>query len=200
MHLELDSLRHEIEGALRDRDALTGAYGRVEMLPELRAWHELARRDAQPCCVVFMDVDHLKEINDSYGHPMGDRVLAGVVQYLIERLRPCDKVFRYGGDEFLVSLPEADLAAGQAIIRNIKDGLARTGVLTGPDGAAIQATASFGLALLEPDITVEECIDRADQALLLAKAAGRNHAISWDSSVTTGTRLKRLQLNVAGLD
>jgi predicted signal transduction protein with EAL and GGDEF domain len=61
----------------------------------------------------------------------------------------------------------------------------------------MRVTASFGLALLDPDVSVEDCIDRADQALLLAKAAGRNHAINWDASVTTGNRLRRLELDDA---
>jgi diguanylate cyclase len=126
LHLELDSLRHEVAGALRNRDALTGAYGRAEILPALREWRELARRDVQHCCVAFMDLDHLKEINDTHGHAAGDQVLAGVVRYATQHLRPYDKVFRYGGDEFLISLPGADLAAGQAVIEHIRNGLAST--------------------------------------------------------------------------
>jgi diguanylate cyclase (GGDEF)-like protein len=195
LELQIESLIQEIEGTLRDRDVLTGACGRVEMLPALREWHELAKRNVQPCCIVFMDVDHLKEVNDTYGHPVGDGVLAGAVQFLVTHLRPYDKVFRYGGDEFLIALPGADLAAGQAVIRHIRDGLARIPLFAGPDGFKLHATASFGLAALDPEVSVEDCIDRADQALLLAKAAGRNHAISWDPSVTTGTRLRRLQLD-----
>ena len=65
LHLQIESLMQQIQGQLRNRDALTGAYDRVEMLPALREWHELARRRVQPCCIVFMDLDHLKEINDS---------------------------------------------------------------------------------------------------------------------------------------
>lgn len=190
--LELDTLRHAIAGSLRDRDALTGAYGRVEMLPTLREWRELARRNVQQCCVVFMDMDHLKEINDTHGHAVGDQVLAGVVQQLTEHLRPYDKVFRYGGDEFLISLPGADLEAGEKVIGHIRERIAAATVVTSPDGHAISTTASFGLALLEPDISVEESIDRADKALLVAKAAGRNRVCSWDPAVTTSTLLRRM--------
>ena len=192
LHLELDSLRHSIAGSLRDRDALTGAHGRLEMLPTLREWRELARRNVQQCCIVFMDLDHLKEINDTHGHAVGDQVLAGVVQHVTEHLRPYDKVFRYGGDEFLISLPGADLQVGLKVISHIREQIAEATIVASPGGPPIATTASFGLALLEPDISVEESIDRADKALLVAKAAGRNRVCSWDPAVTTSTLLRRM--------
>ena len=134
LHLELDSLRHAIAGSLRDRDALTGAYGRVEMLPTLREWRELARRNVQQCCIAFMDLDHLKEINDRHGHVVGDQVLAGVVRHVTEHLRPYDKVFRYGGDEFLISLPGADLEIGKKVIGHIREQIAAAPHIESPAG------------------------------------------------------------------
>lgn len=195
LRLELDSLRNELEGALRNRDPLTGAYNRMEMLPELREWRTLAQRGVKQCCIAFLDIDQLKQINDTYGHPIGDAVLAGAVRYLSEHLRPYDKVFRYGGDEFVIALPGADLAMGQKVIARVRSGLARRLLVVGPGDVAMHVTASFGIALLDPEASVAESLDRADQALLLAKTAGRNRAISWDPSVTTGKGLRRLEID-----
>lgn len=189
MRLELDALRHEIQGALRSADALTGAYGRAEILPELREWRELARRDVARSCVAFMDVDHLKAINDTHGHTVGDQVLAEVVHFVTGHLRPHDKIFRYGGDEFLILLTGADLYSAQRAVERVREVLARTPLVTSAEGRQIHASVSFGLAQLEPDIRIEESIDRADKALLLAKASGRNRVISWDPTITTGTQL-----------
>ncbi|MDH4312557.1 MAG: diguanylate cyclase [Gammaproteobacteria bacterium] len=192
LHLELDSLRHSIAGSLRERDALTGAQSRVEMLPALRELRELARRNVQQCCIAFMDLDHLKEINDTHGHVAGDQVLAGLVRQVTEHLRPYDKVFRYGGDEFLISLPGADVETGQKVIGHVRKQIAEATFVASAGGPLITTTASFGLALLDPDSSVEESIDRADKALLVAKTAGRNRVCSWDPAETTSTLLRRM--------
>ena len=191
LRMGLDSLRHEVQAALRNTDALTGAYGRTEMIPELREWRQLARRDVQHCCLAFLDLDHLKEINDSHGHAVGDRVLTAAVRFLTAHLRPYDKVFRYGGDEFLVSLPGVDLVRAEQIMERVRDGLASTSVAVSDTGDPVRVTASFGLAMLDPEVSVEESIDRADKALLVAKSAGRNRIIAWDPSITTATMLQR---------
>ena len=99
-------------------------------------------------------------------------------------------------DEFLIALPATDLPIGQAVIKRVREGLAGKPVAVSAGGVAIRATASFGLALLDPQVRVEDSIERADQALLLAKTAGRNTAISWDPNVTTGTRLPRLRMEL----
>lgn len=190
----LDNLKRQIQDQLRNLDPLTGACGRSDMIPELHQWHELAKRGVQSCCIVFMDVDRLKEVNDTYGHPVGDQMLAGTIRFLRRHLRPYDKIFRYGGDEFLIALPGSDLDLGRAVIKRVCDGLAGAPLIHGTDGVELHATVSFGLALLDPDVSVEQAIERADQALLLAKTAGRNRAICWDESVTTSTRLRRLDI------
>ena len=183
---ELDSLRHQIQGFLRSRDALTGAHRRLDLLAELHELRELSRRGIQTCCIAFMDVDRFKAINDAFGHHVGDRVLAGAVEFVMGHLRPFDKIFRYGGDEFLISLPGTDLATGRVAIERMREGLAAlTPVRIGD--TPVRMTASFGIALLDRDLGVEESIERADGALLAAKAAGRNRVCSWDPAATTGT-------------
>lgn len=192
---DLDSLKQEVRSALQNRDALTGAYARVEVLPQLRELGVQAKRGARPCCIVLMGIDHLRRINDTLGQQVGDRVLVVAVRYLARHLRPCDKVFRYGGDEFLIALPGADLSHADGVVRRVREGLARKLLVVGSDGNALHVTASFGLALLDPEVGVVDSVDRADQALVLAKTAGRNRSISWDPSITTGKGLKRLQVD-----
>lgn len=189
LRLELDTLRHEIEDILRSADPLTGAFGRSRLLADLREWRALAVREVQQCCIAFMDIDGLKTINDVHGHTVGDQVLAGMVDYVTQHLRPYDKVFRYGGDEFLISLPAIDLKQAEHLVDRIRAGIGQVPFVVSAEGEPIHATASFGIALLDPDITVEESIDRADRALLLAKTSGRNRAVSWDPAITTGTML-----------
>jgi diguanylate cyclase len=185
LRLELETLRHEIETALRDRDALTGAFGRVEILPALREAGELVRRDVQQVCIAFMDLDHFKDVNDAHGHRLGDEVLAGAVRYMTEHLRSYDRVFRYGGDEFLILLPAAHIEVASRLIERLRCGLAATTLAQDEAGLPVRMTASFGITPLEPDVSAEESVDRADKALLLAKGAGRNRVLRWDPSVTT---------------
>ena len=191
LRLELDSLHHELEAALHNCDPVTGAYARVEILPVLREARELALRDVQPACIAFMDLDRFKAVNDTHGHGLGDRVLASAVSCVTEHLRPYDKVFRYGGDEFLLLLPGTHLEDARRLVERIRAGLSSTELAVSAEGGPVSVSASFGLTALDPDLTVEECIGRADKALLLAKAAGRNRVVCWDPATTTGTMLER---------
>jgi diguanylate cyclase (GGDEF)-like protein len=130
-----------------------------------------------------MDMDNFKTINSNYGHPMGDQVLATSVRHVMSQLRPYDSVFRYGGDEFLISLPNADLQITQTVIDRILEGLATLALATDRP-KSISTTASFGITQLDPDVSVEESINRADMALYAAKTSGRNRSCVWDPSMT----------------
>ncbi|HEX6572802.1 MAG TPA: diguanylate cyclase [Steroidobacteraceae bacterium] len=197
LRVQIDYLRSSIDAALGNRDPLTGALGRIAMLPELHDLRAGLQHGGRACTLVFMDVDELKRINDEHGHGMGDAVLCGVVAHLQEHLRSHDRVYRYGGDEFLLALPGADLEVAFAVVSRVRDGLADKLFVAGPGGTPLRVTASFGLALLDAEEPVTESINRADQALLLAKTAGRNRVIKWDATVTTSTRWRKIDVDTS---
>jgi diguanylate cyclase (GGDEF)-like protein len=183
LHLEMFSLKQELEEILNNRDPLTGAENRISMLPRLRELRELVKRGAQECIIVIADLDHFKAINDTYGHSAGDEVLVAWVSYMKQHLRPYDRVYRYGGEEFLLSLPNTGLEPAKGIVERMRQGLAAINI--GAGGAqGIMITASFGVTLLDPIVSIEESINRADTALYAAKEAGRNRAYLWDSTMT----------------
>lgn len=188
LRVDLDSLRNDMAVALRSRDTVTGTYRRLEVLPALREARELAIRGVQASCIAFMDLDGFKAVNDTFGHGLGDEVLAKAARQIIEHLRAYDRVFRYGGDEFLLLLPGTHPAEAWHLVDRIRQQLSEVALAWGPSGQAIMLTASFGITSLEPDLTVEECIARADKALLLAKAAGRNRVVCWDPEVAIRRR------------
>lgn len=181
LSLEMSSVQHELEHDLFNLDPLTGTPSRVEMLSKLREQQELVRRD-RPCVVAMMDLDHFKSVNDQYGHLVGDKVLIGIAQYVMCHLRPSDKIFRYGGEEFLIFLTDTDVEAGLAIIDRFRHELATLPFESNTNGA-FHITVSFGVAALDPDVAVERSIERADKALYAAKRSGRNRAINWNASM-----------------
>lgn len=181
MKLEIATVEHELEGALFNLDPLTGTPSRIEMLSKLREQQEFVRRK-HACAVAMMDLDLFKSVNDKYGHLVGDEVLIGFARYIIAHLRPYDKVFRYGGEEFLICLADTDLETGSVIIDRLREELASL-PLEAEGKGTFHVTVSFGLTALDPDITVEQSIDRADKALYVAKAMGRNRVVSWDASM-----------------
>lgn len=182
LRLEIFALERELEDTLFNHDSLTGAITRFGILPALREQQELVKRHAQVCYIAMMDLDNFKAINDLHGHSAGDRVLAASVHYLIKHLRPYDKVFRYGGEEFLLCIPYTELTPGYGRVRELGEGLAALEIDIGGE-ELVHISASFGLALLDPDIPVEKSIDRADKALYAAKSAGKNCVQIWDSSM-----------------
>lgn len=183
LRLEIYTLKRELEDVVQNRDPLTGAESRTGMLTALRESRELVRRHAQDCSVVIMDLDDLKGINDAFGHRTGDEVLAGVVRATKRHLRPFDKVFRYGGDEFVILLANTDVRAAEIVVDRLRDGM--SGVVFATSGSKdVVAHVSFGIAALAPDVNVEDTVDRADAALYAAKASGRNRACVWEPSMS----------------
>ncbi|KTD25184.1 diguanylate cyclase [Legionella maceachernii] len=175
VRLEISALQRELGELLYNRDALTGAINRTSMLAVLREQQNLVKRNIQACSIVMLDLDHFKKVNDQYGHTAGDYVLASISRFIIEHLRPYDKFFRVGGEEFLICLQNADAKFALKIIKRLGEGIASMKINVNQN-EAIHVTVSFGIAEIENDITVEQSIEHADQALYKAKAEGRNCA------------------------
>lgn len=127
----------------------------------------------------MMDIDHFKRVNDQFGHKVGDEVLQAFTSIVSTELRRYDSLFRYGGEEFLMLLPNTTLDNAALLLNRIRETLAGTDIQVG-NGQTIRLTASFGVAHLVCKETVEDALEHADHALLAAKAGGRNQVCVWD--------------------
>ncbi len=166
------------QAAISDIDPLTGTQTRQVMLRDLKREMQRARRSATPACVALADVDRFKAINDGHGHAAGDSVLAAIAGMLIENLRPYDSVYRYGGEEFLLCLPETGPEEARRVLERVRERIAERPIVLA-DGQNLAVTISFGLTLLSPRRPLEELIERADKALYTAKQNGRNRVEVW---------------------
>lgn len=174
LRLEIVSLKRELENSLYLQDPLTGAINRIDMLPALREFQAMVKRGTQHCCLVMVDLDEFKNVNDQYGHPAGDQVLLSLVKFLKTHLRPYDKIFRYGGEEFLLAIQNISKQDCYVVIERIREGLSHFPIHIGMK-QPIFVTASFGIVEMGADITVEQSIEAADKAMYAAKMAGRNN-------------------------
>ena len=155
-------------------DALTGLYNRAAIMQSLSEELDRAVRDDKPVTLIISDVDHFKRVNDTYGHPAGDAVLRRVAECLHSSLRSYDKIGRYGGEEFLLVLPNCDQNNAPAVANRIRRVVEATGVQAGAE--ILSVTASMGIAVSSPEnrAAPDALIQAADSALYRAKAAGRN--------------------------
>ncbi|TAL17962.1 MAG: GGDEF domain-containing protein [Aquabacterium sp.] len=154
-------------------DALTGLFNRQHMQHLLERECGRHRRSAVAFCVALVDLDHFKRINDGYGHRVGDEALAGFAAAAREVLRETDVLARWGGEEFLVLLPESEpVASGLLALDRLREALAARRLC--PAAPQLQVTFSAGVAEYRPGEAIEQTLARADQALYAAKAAGRN--------------------------
>ena len=171
-------LTRAFQAAISDLDPLTGAQTRQVMLRDLKREVQRARRSGTPGCLALADIDRFKSINDGHGHAAGDAVLSAVSGLLIENLRPYDSVYRYGGEEFLLCLPETGPEEARRVLERVRERIAgQTIALDSGQGLAV--TVSFGLTMMTPRRPLEELIDRADKALYVAKEGGRNRVEVW---------------------
>jgi len=165
--------------ALATTDDLTGLCNRRRFLETLSAEFERGRRYATPPVLAMFDVDHFKTINDAHGHAFGDQVLKRIAEDIRHSARTTDTVARYGGDEFLLLMPNTAVPEALSVVERIRRHVAQV-PLTG-SGQTVQATLSAGVAEADPAAgeTTNDLLRKADEALQTAKAAGRDCAKVW---------------------
>ncbi len=167
--------RIKLEAALQEMaatDPLTGLYNRRECDILFRHEMERANRLNTPLSVGLIDLDHFKQVNDTYGHAAGDEVLRRTARLFRENLRTMDIVGRWGGEEFIIMLPEMAIDQANITGNRLLQALAATDIDAG--SALIKITATIGITQLLPGDKMDEIISRADAALYKGKEAGRN--------------------------
>lgn len=166
--------------ALMIRDSLTGLYNHTHTLHLLEQELSKAKEKDQPLSFVMLDLDHFKKINDTYGHPIGDRVIKSLSLFLKQRLRKTDHIGRYGGEEFAVVLPNTSEGDAKTIMNEIKE---RFAALPQPCGdKSFNVSFSCGIATYatgQLECNAQEMCEKADQALYQAKHDGRNTVRSY---------------------
>lgn len=170
----LDRMMYQDEQLRRkvDTDALTGLASHAHVLEVLATALKQAHKKSQHLCVIMADLDHFKDVNDSHGHLVGDKVLQDVAARMRSATRDFDTAGRYGGEEFLIVLKNTTLERAQEVAERIRLRVAKEPVHI--HGKQVKITISQGISMAAPDDSPESLIRRADDALYTAKAEGRN--------------------------
>ncbi len=163
----------ELHDRLRS-DSLTGIGNRTALEADLLQELTRAKRYRLPLSLAMVDLDDFKKVNDSYGHLVGDQVLKRLGQMMSKDVRNVDKVYRFGGEEFVIVMPHTPLDQGRLVAERVRRKAERKTFLMPDDGIRFKVTVSVGVSQLEPGDELEDLIARADQAMYQAKASGRN--------------------------
>jgi diguanylate cyclase (GGDEF)-like protein/PAS domain S-box-containing protein len=157
-------------------DPLTGAYNRRQGHAILTAEAGRYARDGRPFAVLMLDIDHFKAVNDHFGHAAGDAVLRSLVELARSTLRTVDRLVRWGGEEFLMVLPDTEAAAAMAAAERLRAVVSATPVAAPAGDASIRFTVSIGVAVAAGG-DLNELLRRSDAALYSAKTGGRNRVV-----------------------
>lgn len=193
---EYDGLLHKIDSfneqagrmarafraALSDLDPLTGTNTRMTMEKELMREQQRMRRSGRPCSIAIADIDRFKSVNDTYGHQAGDRVLARVTRIIEDTLRPYDSIYRFGGEEFLICLPDSGPEDARRVLDRVRKTISETPIPI-DKGDPLVVTVSFGVAQLVPRRSLKDIMERADRALYEAKNNGRDQVVVWTAEL-----------------
>jgi len=165
-------IRYRALRALMVRDSLTGLLNHTSYKERLRAEVARAKRQNKPLSVAIIDIDHFKNVNDSYGHPAGDRVIKNLSRLLKQRLRGADIIGRYGGEEFALALPDTPNALAMGVIEKLRESFAAIEQHAG--SSVFHSTFSAGVSQTGQTMDAEGLISAADSALYKSKHGGRN--------------------------
>jgi len=163
-------------------DSLTGVYNRRGLFQIGEIEFLIARRTNRPFCALMLDIDHFKRVNDRYGHATGDQALRGLAERCRTVSRAVDVIGRYGGEEFLILLPETNLESGRIVAERLRQTITKEPFTT--DAGPLRITISIGVAEATKHETLGKLIERADAALYEAKHAGRNCVIASETPQT----------------
>ena len=165
---------------LVNRDPLTNLYNRRYFNEISSLLFNLSKREKSNLSTLMIDIDYFKAINDTYGHLTGDRVLKNIADNLLHIIRETDVAIRFGGEEFVILLPNTAIQGAKSIAQKICDTIAKEEVKTlNEDATVIKYTVSIGIAICdcENDSDIDNLIHRSDEALYRAKNAGRNQVV-----------------------
>jgi two-component system cell cycle response regulator len=175
-----DMLRQNLQLSLEMAitDQLTGLYNRRYMARHLDTQVSQALALKKPLSFLIMDIDYFKAINDTHGHSIGDEILRGFAGRLKANVRGIDLACRYGGEEFVVIMPETDVTFAYAVAERLRQSVADLPFPVSTNAAGLTVTVSIGVTSIErPDDTSDSVLKRADQALYRAKRDGRNRVV-----------------------
>lgn len=176
-----DRLRHNVQLSLEAAitDQLTGLHNRRYMARHLDAMIAQAQKTAKPLAFLIMDIDYFKKVNDTHGHDIGDEVLKEFSRRISANVRGCDLACRYGGEEFVVVMPDTDVPFAYAIAERLRQTVEATPVHISRDPGTLNITISIGIAgSIGQNDSAEALLHRADQALYSAKRTGRNRVVA----------------------
>ena len=180
--IENSRLFNEVQ-LLAITDSLTGLYNRRKFDELATSEFTRAKRYRRPLCAIMIDLDQFKQVNDTYGHIVGDQALSNVASLCKDNLRNIDILARFGGEEFVILLPETKIAEARLTAERLRIDCQDTDF--GTTRGSISLTISLGLVELDSSCkTLEELITRADQALYASKHAGRNMVSVWSKELT----------------
>jgi diguanylate cyclase (GGDEF)-like protein/PAS domain S-box-containing protein len=166
---------------LANTDSLTRLFNRRQLYPIIQKEMDRVARRKVPFSVLMVDIDHFKKFNDTYGHAGGDLLLEGFADKIRQTFRQMDSAFRFGGEEFVVLLPETTAEGGRIPAERFRQCIADSTFPMPPDGTSVSVTVSVGIAGYREGDTIDDVIRRADLAMYAAKSGGRNRVADYDA-------------------